>query len=127
MERSHQSRKKLLTFSFQIKKGTLYPAVIGIATLTQGAFNGFWSAGNEKECSTSCFLFVLELIWGFFTRQSEICASLLNNTKHPCQIFKADVNSFKTSASKPALARGGSGGGGLLVFSPLAPVDTRLT
>lgn len=65
MERSHQSRKKLLTFSFQIKKGTLYPAVIGIATLTQGALNGFWSAGNEKECSTQCFLFVSELIWVF--------------------------------------------------------------
>lgn len=49
--RSHQSPKKLLTFSFQIKKGTLYPAVIGIATLTQGALNGFWSAENEKKCS----------------------------------------------------------------------------
>jgi hypothetical protein len=28
------------------KKGTLYPAVIGIAFLTLGAVDGFWSAGN---------------------------------------------------------------------------------
>lgn len=59
--RSHQSPKKLLTFSFQIKKGTLYPAVIGIATLTQGALNGFWSAGNEKKI----YIFVLEEITVF--------------------------------------------------------------
>lgn len=58
--RSHQSQKKLLTFSFQIKKGTLYPAVIGIATLTQGALNGFWSAENEK-----IFFFCLRTDCGF--------------------------------------------------------------
>lgn len=70
--RSHQSQKKLLTFSFQIKKGTLYPVVIGIATLTQGALNGFWSPENEKM-----FFFVLEQIV-LFNLVKQTCMELLN-------------------------------------------------
>ena len=74
--RSHQSQKKLLTFSFQIKKGTLYPAVIGIATLTQGALNGFWSAENEK-----IFFFVSEQIV-VFNLVKQTCMRLLNKMQH---------------------------------------------
>lgn len=65
---SHQSPKKLLTFSFQIKKGTLYPAVIGIATLTQGALNGFWSVGNERNFSRFFFFWTLNRLWVLTSR-----------------------------------------------------------
>lgn len=78
--RSHQSQKKLLTFSFQIKKGTLYPAVIRIATLTQGALNGFWSAENEKMF-TIFFLIASEQIV-VFKLKWEKCMKMQNETQH---------------------------------------------
>lgn len=78
--RSHQSPKKLLTFSFQIKKGTLYPAVIGIATLTQGALNGFWSAENE------IFFFVSEQLV-VFNLVKQTCMKLQNKMTHITACF----------------------------------------